>query len=129
MREGSDIAVLACGTILKEAVQACSLLVERGADVSLYSFPTVKPLDVETVLDCAARHKAVFTVEEHSIVGGFGSAVAEALAQSKFHPRFQIYGVPDAFAALTGSRAYQLDYFGLSPEKLADDMWMRWREP
>lgn len=128
MREGEDIAILACGTILKEAVQACSLLSDRGASVSLYSFPTVKPLDVATVLDCALRHKAVFTVEEHSAVGGFGSAVAEVLAQSDCHPRFKIYGVPDAFAELTGSRAYQLDYFGLSPEKLADDMWARWSE-
>ncbi|MDE6261548.1 MAG: transketolase [Oscillospiraceae bacterium] len=126
--KGTDIAILACGTILREAVQARKLLEGRGCSVSLYSVPCVQPLDEEAVLACAGGHRAVFTMEEHGITGGLGSAVAELLMEhGKYPPVFHRYGVPDSFAMLAGSRDYQLDYFGLSPEKAAEDMWNRWR--
>lgn len=129
LAQGTDIAILACGTILREAVQVEKLLAERGCSVTLYSVPRVRPLDEETVLSCASGHRAVFTMEEHGITGGLGSAVAELLAERGQHPAvFHRYGVPDSFAMLTGSRDYQLDYFGLSPQKAAADMWRRWSE-
>lgn len=127
LSQGTDIAILACGTILREAVQTQKLLEERGCSVSLYSVPRVQPLDEEAVLACAAGHRAVFTMEEHGITGGLGSAVAELLMERGQHPAvFRRYGVPGSFAMLTGSRDYQLDYFGLSPRKAAADMWQRW---
>lgn len=126
---GEDIAILACGTILREAVQVQKLLEERGCSVTLYSVPRVQPLDEEAVLACAAGHRAVFTMEEHGITGGLGSAVAELLMERGQYPAvFHRYGVPDSFAMLTGSRDYQLDYFGLSPQKAAADMWKRWSD-
>ena len=125
---GTDIAILACGTILREAAAAKRLLEERGVSVSLYSVPCVDPLDVKTVLNCAAGHKALFTMEEHGITGGLGSAAAEVLAEHGQYPQvFHRYGVPDSFAMVTGSRDYQLQYFGLSPKQAAEDMWRRWR--
>lgn len=127
LAQGADLAILACGTILREAVRTKALLEERGCSVTLYSVPRVQPLDGEAVLACAAGHRAVFTMEEHGITGGLGSAVAELLMERGQYPAvFHRYGVPDSFAMLTGSRDYQLDYFGLSPKKAADDMWMRW---
>ena len=124
---GTDIAILACGTILREAVQVQKLLENRGRTVTLYSIPRVQPLDEEAVLTCAAGHRAVFTMEEHGVTGGLGSAVAELFMERGRHPMiFHRYGVPDSFAMLTGSRDYQLDYFGLSPQKAAEDMWKRW---
>lgn len=129
LNQGTDVAVLACGTILREAVAVQKRLQERGVSVSLYSMPQVQPLDEQTVLRCAAEHKALFTMEEHGVTGGLGSAVAELLLERGQTPAvFHRYGVPDAFAAVTGTRDYQLDYFGLSPEKAAQDMWQRWRE-
>ena len=129
LSRGADIAILACGTILREAVQVQRLLEERGCSVTLHSVPRVRPLDEEAVLNCAAKHRAVFTIEEHGITGGLGSAVAELLEERGQHPAvFRRYGVPDSFAMLTGSRDYQLDYFGLSPQKAAADMWKRWSE-
>lgn len=127
--KGTDIAIFACGTILREAVQVCRLLEKRGCSVTLYSMPCVQPLDEETILACTAEHWAVFTMEEHGITGGLGSAVAELLMEhGKYPPVFHRYGVPDSFAMLAGSRDYQLDYFGLSPAKAAEDMWKRWRD-
>ena len=129
LAQGRDIAILACGTILREAVQVTSLLEEQGCSVTLYSVPRVQPLDEEAVLACAAGHRAVFTMEEHGITGGLGSAVAELLAERGERPAvFHRYGVPDSFAMVTGSREYQLDYFGLSPQKVAANMWRRWRD-
>lgn len=128
LTQGTDIAILACGTILREAVQVQKRLDERGCSVTLYSVPRVQPLDEDAVRFCAAGHRAVFTMEEHGITGGLGSAVAELLMEQGQTPAvFQRYGVPDSFAMLTGSRTYQLDYFGLSPDKAAEDMWKRWK--
>lgn len=127
LAHGTDLAILACGTILREAVQAQKLLEERGCSVTLYSVPRVQPLDEEAVLACAAGHRAVFTMEEHGVTGGLGSAVAELLMERGRYPAvFHRYGVLDSFAMLTGSRDYQLDDFGLSPQKAAADMWKRW---
>ena len=129
LAQGRDIAILACGTILREAVQVTSLLEEQGCSVTLYSVPRVQPLNEETVLACAVGHRAVFTMEEHGITGGLGSAVAELLAERGERPAvFHRYGVPDSFAMVTGSREYQLDYFGLSPQKVAANMWRRWSD-
>lgn len=129
LTKGMDVAILACGTILREAVQVQKILEERKCSVTLYSVPRVRPLDEETVLACAAGHRAVFTMEEHGITGGLGSAVAELLMERGLYPVvFHRYGVPDSFAMLTGSRDYQLDYFGLSPQKAAEDMWKRWSD-
>ena len=129
LTKGTDVAILACGTILREAVQVQKILEERKCSVTLYSVPRVRPLDEETVLACAAGHRAVFTMEEHGITGGLGSAVAELLMERGQYPAvFHRYGVPDSFAMLTGSRDYQLDYFGLSPQKAAEDMWKRWSD-
>ena len=122
-----DMAYSKAWTILREAVQVQKLLEKRGCSVTLYSVPRVRPLDGAVVLNCAAKHRAVFTMEEHGVTGGLGSAVAELLAERGQHPAvFHRYGVPDSFAMLTGSRDYQLDYFGLSPQKAAVDMWRRW---
>lgn len=129
LSKGKDIAIFACGTILREAAAVKGLLEQRGASVSLYSVPCVQPLDEETVLTAANTHKAVFTMEEHGITGGLGSAAAELLMErGEFPTVFRRYGVPGSFAMLTGSRDYQLDYFGLSPKKASADMWKRWSE-
>lgn len=128
LSRGADLAILACGIILREAMAVKNLLEERGVSVSLYSVPCVDPLDEETVLSCTVGHTALFTMEEHGITGGLGSAVAELLMEHGQYPRvFHRYGVPDSFAMVTGSRDYQLQYFGLSPEQVAEDMWKRWR--
>lgn len=128
LRRGTDVAIFACGTILREAVETSRLLEQKGCSVTLYSVPCVKPLDGETLLSCAAGHRAIFTMEEHGITGGLGSALAELFMEHGPQcPIFHRYGIPDSFAMVAGTREYQLKYFGLSPEQAAEDMWKRWK--
>lgn len=124
MRDGRDAVLFAIGTMLKEAAHVCELLEQRGIQVELYSMHTVKPLDEVTVIDCAKRHQAVFTLEEHSVVGGLGSAVSEVLVQNleQCTAKYKAFGVNDVFAPVTGSREYLLELFHMDADSVAKQM-------
>ncbi len=111
MRRGSDIALLATGPILGRALRAADALAKRGISASVASFPTFTPLDTSAIAE-AARHRAVLTVEEHSIEGGFGSRVAEALLMSGRAPRFGKFGVTEATRGRIGGQSWLLDQLG-----------------
>ena len=111
MRRGSDIALLATGPILGRALRAADALAKRGISASVASFPTFTPLDASAIAE-AARHRAVLTVEEHSIEGGFGSRVAEALLMSGRAPRFGKFGVTEATRGRIGGQSWLLDQLG-----------------
>jgi transketolase len=82
LRDGEGIALIAAGNILGETLKAADVLEEHGVRPCVVSMPTISPLDVETVEALAERSRTIMTVEEHSITGGLGSAVAEVLAES-----------------------------------------------
>lgn len=82
VREGGDVTLIAAGAILAETIRAAELLAERGISAGVISMPSIAPLDVTTVLEAAARTRWIVTVEEHSVTGGLGSAVAEVLAEA-----------------------------------------------
>ena len=127
LREGNDITLISTGGVLPEVVQAADMLQEKGFSVRVLSMHTVKPLDVEAVLSAARETKAIFTVEEHSIIGGLGSAVAEVLAEHNGpRPLFKRLGIPAQFSAEVGSQKYlrslyQLDAPGIVKQVL--DIW------
>src|SRR5579863_6730724 len=106
MRRGSDALVVSTGVMLKRALDAAELLCAEGLETSVLHVPTVKPLDQSTVLYYAARVPAIVTVEEHTIVGGLGSAIAELLAEANFTSpkRFKRIGIPDTFPDQYGSQ-------------------------
>ena len=81
---------------MEEVSAACDRLEEQGYAVEQYSFPTVKPIDKEVIAECAAKFEHIFTVEEHNIIGGFGSAVAEVVVQNCPVP-MEFIGVNDTF--------------------------------
>ena len=86
----------------------------------MLSMHTVKPLDADAVLAAARDTGVVFTLEEHSIIGGLGSAVAECLAErSDVHPVFKRLGLPPAFSPYVGSQQYLLEQHGLSVDAVA----------
>lgn len=122
MREGTQAVIFATGVMLAEAVKTQEMLERRGLSVGLYSMPTVKPIDREVILESARAEKAIFTVEEHSVIGGLGDAVAGVLLENmeKYPVMFKKFGVPDAFAPVTGTREYLDDLFGFSAAKMAD---------
>lgn len=125
VRQGGDGVLFATGTMLKDAVKACDLLESRGVNMTLYSMHTIKPLDEETIQECAKTYPAIFTVEEHSLIGGLGAMVGNVLAHNMQwnKVKFKSFGVPDQFAPITGTREYLNDLYGMSAEKMANTIY------
>lgn len=120
MREGRDATLISTGGILQTAVRTAECLAKEGIETRVLSMHTLKPLDTEAVLAAAQETRAILTLEEHSIVGGLGSAVAEVLAEADI-PRipFKRIGVPPAFSPHIGSQEYMQERHGLTPEAIA----------
>ena len=120
VREGRDVCLLATGTILPEALHAADALSAAGVSAQVVSFHTVKPLDTDRLRDAFAAFLLVATIEEHSVVGGFGSAVAEWLVDNAIMPRaFLRFGTPDAFFKLAGEQEFARAKLGLTGEQIA----------
>lgn len=117
LREGKDAAVIAAGIMVYNALQAAEALQKEGISITVVDMHTIKPLDVKTVLDIAQNCKVIVTAENHSIIGGLGSAVAEALAESGCNTRLKRIGFQDRYG-LVGFRPYLEETLGLSPEHI-----------
>lgn len=96
MRPGKDVAILACGTMVYESLVAAEMLEKKGISARVVNVHTIKPIDEATIAACARECGAVVTAEEHQLIGGFGSAVAEVLAKNAPVP-VEMVGVPDMF--------------------------------
>lgn len=120
MREGRDALLVTTGITLKLALDAAEQLASQEIEAAVLHMPTVKPLDVERLLDYAARVRAIVTIEENSIIGGLGGAVAEAVAEADFEPakKFRRIGIPDVFPDKYGSQANLLDYYKISTPEI-----------
>jgi transketolase len=102
--------------MLETGVRAAELLGEAGIDTRVVSMHTLKPLDEAEILSAAAETGAIATLEEHSLIGGLGSAVAEVLAEASGpRGRLKRLGVPSTFASEVGSQDYLRAMYGLSP--------------
>ena len=115
-----NITVFSSGAILDEVCDACSFLEQKDVGILQYSFPTVKPIDREAIIKCAKDTDAVFTVEEHNITGGFGSAVAEVMAEVAGGTPLYRIGLNDEYCTKVGSQQYLRNEYGLSAEKIAE---------
>ncbi|MFI5348018.1 MAG: transketolase family protein [Elusimicrobiota bacterium] len=124
MREGGDALIVTTGTTLRPALEAADALVARGVATAVLHCHTVKPLDKEAILKYAAPAAVVVSIEEHSIIGGLGSAVAEILAEEGFSPaqKFKRIGIPDAFADDYGSQESLLRSFRITAEELVSSV-------
>jgi len=117
VREGKDVCLIATGGLLLNAVKSAELLSKKGVEARVLSMHTIKPLDTAAVLAAAQETEAIFTLEEHSILGGLGSAVAEVLAESPGEKvLFKRLGLPPTFTCEVGSQDYLLSKYSLSPE-------------
>jgi transketolase len=105
LRRGNSVSLIANGTMLAPAMEAAGQLARDGIDAAVWSMHTLKPLDTEAVRE-AAKTGAVFTLEEHSIAGGLGSAVAEVLCESGCEGVFRRIALPDRFVPCAGSAEY-----------------------
>lgn len=117
LREGKDIALIASGTMVYQSLKAAELLEEKGISATVIDMHTIKPIDTKCI-DSLLSHKLIVTVEEHTVVGGLGSAVAEYLSD-KDAPKQLIIGINDFFPK-AGSYEYLLDQCGLTAEHIAN---------
>ena len=122
IRDGKDAVIIATGVMVKDAIKACDLLAEKEISVALYSMHTIKPIDKELIRECISKYSYIFTVEEHSILGGLGTAVGEVILSDKVDKkvRFIKLGFPDTFAPVAGTRDYLNGLYGISAGKIFD---------
>lgn len=118
LRPGDDIAIFATGMMVAEALEAAKQLAQEGIKAAVADIHTIKPLDIELVCSLVDRAGAAITVEEHSIIGGLGSAVAEAIAENCGCRAFARIGLDDSFGQ-SGSPAALLKHYGLHAEAIA----------
>ena len=119
VRAGNDVSILVCGRQLPNAVTAASSLSKLGIECRVLSFHTVKPLDKKAIVKAARETKGIMTVEEHFLAGGFGSAVAEFLADEMINVPFVRLGISDEFPRGVGSQDYFLQRYRLTPDGIA----------
>lgn len=123
LSKGGDVCVLSTGTIIDVAQEVVSSLATQGIQAGLCSFHTLKPLDEETLLTAFSSYKTVVTIEEHSLIGGFGSAVAEWVVdnQHAVQPaKLLRVGTQDAFFKEAGERHYALERLGVTPQSICE---------
>jgi transketolase len=112
LAEGDDVAVIATGTMVSRALEAAERLRQEGIGVRVLNFPFIEPLDEQAIVDAALQTRGIVTVEEATITGGLGAAVANVIVEH--HPvPMRLLGIRRTFAP-TGSPAYLLDHFGLN---------------
>lgn len=119
VKQGTRVAVFSTGDIYSEVAAAVSLLEDRGIFPTVYTFPTVKPLDSTVIEACARNHELIVTCEEHNLSGGFGSAVAEVLARSGANARLLPIGIPDTYCAEVGDQEHLRRFYGLDGQSIA----------
>jgi transketolase len=117
MKEGTDVTLITNGETLVETLDCDKILSENGINAEIISIPVVKPIDSETIIKSAKKTNRVITVENHSIIGGLGSAVCEVLAEN-YPTKITRIGTNDEFGQ-SGTSKELLDFYGLNAKKLA----------
>lgn len=118
LREGSEVALVATGTMVYESLRAARVLQKDGISCTVVDMHTIKPLDAALLDQLLGSHKMIITVEEHSAIGGLGSAVAEYKAEFRNSPRQIMIALPDVFGK-AGEYKYLLEKYGLTAANIA----------
>ena len=120
LREGTDVAIFACGLMVNESLEAAKLLEAEGIHAAVINVHTIKPIDAQCVTEWAGKCGKVITVEEHSTIGGLGDAVADVL-MGKVACKFHKIGVQDQFGQ-SGKAADVLREYGLTADQIAQEI-------
>lgn len=121
VREGRRIAILSTGSVISEAISAADTLKSEGHEIGLYNCISLKPFDAASLDTLAERYDILVTLEEHNVIGGLGSLVADTLAArsaSDRKPRLIKLGLQDEFTSVVGCNAFLRDRYGLSAAKI-----------
>ena len=126
LKDGSDVTIVTNGETLAEVIEAANILERAGIDAQIINMPVVKPLDNDTILKAAKKTNFVVTVENHSIIGGLGSAICEVLSEKMPTPVYRI-GTNDEFGQ-SGEQRKLMEFYGLTAEKLAEKIENKLKE-
>ena len=121
LKEGKDVTIFTCGDVLVDVIKAGELLAEKGVDAEIINIPVVKPLDEDSIIKSVKKTKLAVTVENHSIIGGLGSAVCECLSEELPSKVVRI-GVNDVFGQ-SGTPSELLKYYKLDAESIAEKVF------
>jgi transketolase len=119
LREGADITIIAAGTMVHESMKTADILLEQGISAAVVNMHTIKPIDTYAIKEASERSKLIVTVEEHSIIGGLGSAVSEYKTTLQKAPPQLFIGLPDAYGK-AGEYKDLLKTHGLTAEQIAE---------
>ena len=117
LREGYDVAIISCGVLVSESLKAAEALAEEGINATVIDMHTLKPIDGELIERLVAQCSALVTAEDHNVIGGLGSAVAEYIVANSFAP-LEMVGVPDRFGE-SGQADEMLEVMGISAPYIA----------
>ncbi|WP_101772507.1 transketolase family protein [Peptostreptococcus faecalis] len=119
LNEGDDLSIFACGPLVYEALEASNILKEQGINARVINMSTIKPIDEELIINCAKETGKILTVEDHSIIGGLGSAISEVVSEN-----YPVYvkriGINDKFG-MSGKADELYKYFGLTSENIVKE--------
>lgn len=117
LRDGTSVAIIACGIMVSKAMEAADILSKEGLSARVINISTIKPIDKDLIIKAARETSAIVTAEEHSIIGGLGSAVAEVLSENHPVPMKRV-GIEDKFGT-SGDADRLMEIYGLTPENIA----------
>lgn len=121
VRDGRRIAIFSTGAIFEEVNAAYQVLIGKGYDPAVYTFPTVKPIDKEVIEECAREFEVIVTCEEHNVIGGFGSAVAEIMAEMKEKKAYLLrIGLNDEYSIKVGNQNYLRQQYRMDSKSIVE---------
>jgi len=129
LKDGKDATIIATGSIIHDALQAVEELEKEKISVRLVNIHTIKPIDKEIILHAAGETKAILTVEEHNIEGGFGSSVAEVILEGNCPPvKFKRLGINDCFCSFYGTHQELKSHYGIAKEDIIREVINLYRQ-
>lgn len=120
--EGDDLTIITTGAMFKTGLDVVDQLSKAGINARLVSMHTIKPLDTELIIECANTTKAIVTIEEHSLIGGLGSAVAETLVDNQIATKLKRFALPDEFSKTVGGQSYLLSLNRLTSKDISNEI-------
>lgn len=125
MREGNDVGIIATGTLVNESIRAARLLSKSGISIGVINLSTLNPVKNEEIVAECLKYKLVMTIEEHSIIGGIGSIVSEALASTLKHPKLIRMGAKNSNQK-AGNYTYMMETNGLTAKAIAEKITLEY---
>jgi transketolase len=118
IEEGKDVAIIATGNMLENALNVCEMLKKKDIYPELISMHTVKPIDEELIIEVSKRCKTVITIEEHNYIGGLGDRVADIILKNDLAVRFRRFAIPDKYSYKAGSQEFLRKTYGLTAKQI-----------